>query len=760
MQKKIPGYCALCISRCGCISTVEDGVLTKISAFPQHPTGKSLCIKGKAAPDIVYSPDRVLTPLKRTTPKSATDPEWQAISWQEALNTISQKLKIISQISGAEAVAFGVTTPSGTGISDSFVWINRLAHAFGSPNTLFATENCNWHKDFAPIDTFGQSIGMPDYEKTGCILLWGFNPATSWLVQAELINKAIKRGAKLIVIDPRKAGLANRADQWLRVRPASDGILAMALAHQLITKDWYNKDFIRDWTNAPLLLREDNQHLLTPTDLGLDNTQKGYFAWDKSTQKVSFYHPKTGKYQTAQSNLAIFGHFKISTANGSLFCKTVFQQYADECAQYSPEKAEKLTDIPASQIKETARLLRDSAPVSYFTWTGTAQQAQATQTGRAIALLYALTGDIDASGGNCYFNKPALNNVFALDLLSPQQKNKMLGLKARPLGPAKMGWITSTDLYQSVVEKKPYQTKALISFGGNPLLTKPNANTAEKALAELEFYVHADLFLNPSAQYADIILPVTSPWERSGFYPGFQVSQQADNFVQLRPQVIKPLGESRSDAWIVFELAKRLGLSSDFFEGDLEAGLQYLIEPSGLTLDELKAHPEGIYLALKTRYKKYQQVGFSTPSKKLELFSETYQKAGYSPIPQFKTKLKNHVYPLRLISAKWIAYCHSQQRQIKSLRKRQPDPLVEIHPQTAVIYGIKKDDWIIIETKQGKIKAKAKLNKSLAEDVICSQYGWWHENYNNLIDEHIFDPISSSNVLKDYACRIGIYHKR
>lgn len=557
MKQRVPGYCALCISRCGCISVVEDGVLQSVEPFPEHPTGKSLCIKGKAAPEMVYSPERILRPLKRTNPKGNTDPGWEEISWDEALDTISKKLQQTAKQLGPEAVAFGVTTPSGTGISDSFVLINRLAHAFGSPNTLFATENCNWHKDFVPKLTHGDSIGMPDYEQTGCILLWGFNPTTSWLAQAESVTCAVKRGAKLIVIDPRKAGLANKADEWLRVRPAADGPLAMALAHQLIINNWFDEAFIRDWSNGPLLVREDSGEQLTDTN--------GYYlAWDAKQQTLIEYDSQAGEYRSDHSNLALFGSYEINTSEGTVTCKPAFQLYADSCAHYTPERAEMLTDIPAQQIIDTARMLHESGPVSYFTWTGTAQQSQATQTGRAIALLYALTGDIDAPGGNVYFTKPPMANLLGMELLSDEQKTKTLGLDERPLGPGTMGWISSYDIYKAVVDEIPYAVKALISFGGNPLLTKPNADDAAHALEQLEFYVHADLFLNPTANYADIILPVASPWERPGFYPGFQISQQADALVQFRPAVIPPLGESRGDSWIVFELAKRLGLDQHF----------------------------------------------------------------------------------------------------------------------------------------------------------------------------------------------------
>ncbi len=293
---------------------------------------------------MVYSPNRILTPLKRTHPKGSDDPGWKAISWDEALETITAKLQHTAQLSGPESVVFGVTTPSGTGISDSFVWINRLAHAFGSPNTLFATENCNWHKDFVPKYTYGDSIGMPDYEQTGCILLWGFNPATSWLAQAEAVSRAIKRGAKLIVVDPRKVGFANRADEWLRVRPAADGPLAMALAHQLISNGWFDAQFIRNWSNGPLLVREDTDALLTTADLNYGNSEKNYLAWDTTRQKVVVYNPQTGQYQTDCSDdsdhgeLALFGVFEIDTPAGKLSCKPAFQPTPMAVATTPPPK--------------------------------------------------------------------------------------------------------------------------------------------------------------------------------------------------------------------------------------------------------------------------------------------------------------------------------------------------------------------------------------------------------------------------------------
>jgi anaerobic selenocysteine-containing dehydrogenase len=321
-----------------------------------------------------------------------------------------------------------------------------------------------------------------------------------------------------------------------------------------------------------------------------------------------------------------------------------------------------------------------------------------------------------------------------------------------------MAWITSHDLDASIVEGVPYKTRALIAFGGNPLLTKPDSAAAASALRKLEFYVHADLFHNPSSDHADLLLPVASPWERPGLQAGFQISQQAESLLQLRPAVIAPRGESRSDEWIVFELARRLSLREHFFDGDQLAALEHVLQPTGVTVADLQAHPEGIPLALTTVSCKYREYGFATPSRKLEIHSEQFQAHGYAPVPRFADpEPANPRYPLRLMSAKWVIYCHSQQRQFPSLRARMPEPLVELHPTTAALRNIQEGDWIAIETREGSIQARARLIPTLAEDVVCSQYGWWKDaggSYNDLISETDFDPISSSNSLRSARCNV------
>ncbi|MFN5719881.1 MAG: molybdopterin-dependent oxidoreductase, partial [Bradyrhizobium sp.] len=187
MKQRISGYCTLCRSRCGAVTVVEDGRLVSVEVLNNHPTGGALCAKGRAAPEIVASPRRLTVPLKRTRPRGAADPGWVEGSWDEALTEIANRLGAIRAESGAEAVAFGVTTPSGTPMVDSFEWVERFIRGFGSPNLIYSVEICGWHKDFAHALTFGRGIGFPDYDNADAIILWGHNPARTWLAQATRI---------------------------------------------------------------------------------------------------------------------------------------------------------------------------------------------------------------------------------------------------------------------------------------------------------------------------------------------------------------------------------------------------------------------------------------------------------------------------------------------------------------------------------------------------------------------------------------------
>ena len=781
-NERIHGFCALCWSRCGCISTVDDGRLVVVEPDPEHPTGQALCAKGRAAPELVHHPDRLLYPLKRTRPKGDTDPGWQRIGWDEALDTITGTLTRLANEFGPETVAFGITTTAGTAMQDGFPWVERLRRAFGSPNAAIAMELCGFAKEMMFPHTFGVPMPMADLPRTGCFILWGHNPGSTWLAHATRIAGAKARGAKLVVVDPRHAGFAVKADQWLRVRPGSDGALALGLAGVMIAEGRFDRAFVTRWTNGPFLVREDTGRFLTGADLGEGGDPAERIAWDGAADAPLRYDGRRGAYEREDAALALEGRYEIPGPHGTLACRPAFDLYAALCRQYPPERVEAITGVPAAQISETARLIGTSGPVSFYAWAGLEMQATASQTNRAIALLYALTGSFDADGGNVVHAKVPTNDVMSIDLLPETLRSKTLGVAERPLGPESQGWINTDALYEAILDGRPYPVRALVNFGKNILYTHADGARGARALAALEFMVHADLFMNPTAEHADIVLPVASAWEREGLCTDFLVDEEASAWLQLRPAVVEARGEARSDTWIAFALAERLGLGNLFWQGNIDAALQYQIAPSGVTLEELRANPQGLTTALPVQRRKYAETvdgtpaGFDTPSGKVEIYAEHFLDHGYEPLPDYVEPALGtggdadlSAFPLVLTGGKTPHFLHSQNRNQPSLRRHEPDPLVEINPETAAAHGIDEGDWVALTTPHGSLRARARFSAKLHPEVVSATHGWWQAcealslpgyptaggaNLNAAIGNETADPIGGCVPLRAYRCRL------
>jgi anaerobic selenocysteine-containing dehydrogenase len=775
---RTPAFCTQCRSRCGCLAVVEDGRLDRIEPLPGHPTGDKLCPKGRAAPELVYHPDRLTEPLRRTSPKGAADPVWRRISWDEAFAEIAGRMRAIKIMHGAEQVAFSVTTPSGSHISDSIAWIERLIRAYGSPNTIYATEICNWHKDFAARFTFGTDIGTPDFAHTDCVLLWGNNPAATWLSRATEVQKAVKRGARLIVVDPRPTALAKQADQWLRVLPGTDQVLALGLANLLIMRGAFDEGFVTQWTNGPLLVRSDTGRFLRQSDLAPAGSGDVLYAREVGGDSLIAYDAKRGIWTDRGRQPQLRARLDVRTIGGFIGCRTAFDIFASAAAEYPPERVATITGVDEPALASAAAILGTSPSVAYYVWNGVAQSVAATQTDRAISVLYALTGSYGRQGGNVPGGAAEFADISGHDLLPARQRIKALGLAERPLGPGLMGWVTARDVYRAILSRKPYPVRMLVSFGTNLIASQPDTEMAREALQALEFHVHADFFLNATAHYADIVLPAATSWEREGLRTGFDGSLAGLRRVQLRPAVVPPVGEARSDTDIVLGLAERLGLDDAMFGCNADCGHDAVLEPAGLSVRALRQSPEGIEVTSSVPLEAHLRTedgvarGFPTPTRRIEIYSERLLDHGYSPVPAFPADgvpAGTSRYPLRLGSAKLVAFCHSQHRNIASLRRLAPDPVLEMPPADAAARGIREGDWVQMRTASGTAVARARLVPSLAAGTVFGQHGWWIDgppgslydsrrklaaNFNRLIDTKRADPVSGSIPLRCSWCEV------
>ncbi len=660
-------------------------------------------------------------------------------------------------------------------------------NAFGTPNAVTSMELCGWGRFLATRYTFGDSVPgryMPDLEQAGCILYWGYNPNLARLAHATATVEAQRRGARLVVVDPRRTVPARRADVWLQVRPGSDAALALGIAHVMIERGWYDRAFVHDWTDGPLLVRTDDGRMLTERDLHGAGSERRYVAWDEERAEPVVVDPGPPS-EGAGQRWALAGTYTVPTPSGPVRCRPAFELVRAGCSHFPPHRVAELCGVEPEMVERTARLLWESRPVAYYAWSGVEMQTNATQIARAIAQLYALTGSLDVPGGNVLFGVAPTADVSGAELLPAAQRAKALGLQERPLGPSRWGHVTSGELYAAILEGRPYGVHGLVGFGANLLLSHADAVRGRAALAALDVYVHCDLFMNPTAELADLVLPVATPFEREALKVGFEVSAEAQRWVQLRQRAVEPRGEARGDTEIVFGLATRLGLGEHFWGGDIDAAYREWLEPSGLSLEALRERPGGVPAPVETRYRKYAEReggrarGFRTDTGRVELYSQVLLEHGYPPLPEHvepgmgpaaRPDLLER-YPLILTCSKHGLFCESQHRALPSLRRLALDPEVELHPDAAAARGIEAGAWVRLETPEGSMRARARLDASLDPGVVSAQHGWWQAcseigapgydpfdadgaNLNRIIGRGVVDPISGSVPHRAYLCQV------
>jgi anaerobic selenocysteine-containing dehydrogenase len=701
---------------------------------------------------------------------------------------VASRLLDLKSRYGPEAVVFGSATTAGTSAADFFPWVQRLANAFGSPNFLYANHICAWHRSGSAQYTYGVSMPQPDYDQARCMLLWGYNPQASQPADAMRISRAKARGAKLIVIDPRKASVVDKADCWLQVRPGSDGALALAMIHVLLEEGLFDAAFVRKWTNGPFLVRDDTQQLLTERDLTPAGQSETFFAWDSRRAAAVTYHPDHG-YAQDGVDPALTGTYAFTLTDGTkVQCRPSLALLKDLAAQYAPERSEAITWVPAADVRRAVRMFTTEQPSCYYTWVGLEEHTNATQTSRAVSLFYALTGQFDRRGSNVLFASTATNPITGRELLPREQASRTLGYAERPLGPpGTSGYVTTYDMYRAILTEQPYPVKGLVTFGTDVLMGNADLLRGKAALEALDFYVHVDVFANPSASLADLLLPAATCWEREALRPSLGAGAEMATWAQFREPVVQPLHEARSEVAIIFDLAMRLGLGEHFFAGDVEAAYGYELAPSGLTVQQLRQHPMGMRARGETRYQKYAELdaatgqphGFPTPTRKVEIYATSFARAGYAPLPVYQEPEGSphsssdlaQEYPLVLTFFRLVQYCDVQHRNIPRLRRQVPEPFLEIHPATAAAVRIQDGEWVILETAMGRIRLKARCKNSLHPGVVATAHGWWQgcrelelpgydpfgpegANANLLVSNDVIDPISGSVPHRSQRCRV------
>ena len=679
-ETMIKTVCMLCFQVCGINAYAKDGKLTRVEPMTEHPFSRGvLCSRGLNLIPYVYSPDRILYPMMKKNGK------FSRVSWDEALDTIANKLHQIKKDYGAHSLAVSVGSIGAENIEIS-AFAQRFRGAFGTPNYFSIEAHCFRTRIMARLITFG-TYPLEDPDNSDCIILWGHNPDASEPPLATRINKALDRGLKLIVIDPKRIPLAKRG-KFIQIRTGTDAALALAMMNVIINEGIYNKEFVEKYT------------------LGFDKLKE---------------------------------HVK----------------------PYSPEKVATICGIPEGDIREISRTFAKAKGASIIQGINALDQhINGFQNSRALAILHAITGNYDVPGG--WANNPFMRLT---DLRLPVDEEPV-GADRFPLFRRLWGMVAPYGqqmvLPDVILTEKPYPIKAMIISGGNPAASWPDSEKLKKAFAKLEMLVVMDLFMSQTAELAHIVLPACTSLEMTGLAYNYGLTGGIP-FVMLSKKIIELQGESWPDWKFYTELGRRMGYGEYFPWNSDEEIVDHFLKASSIRLKDLEEHPEGLWFGERC-YDINAKNQIRTPSGKIELYSQTLADLGYDPIPVYKepTQSPNQSpelvkqYPLVLnTGARMVEYTHWQMRHVPELRKLVPDPIAEIHPDTAVRYGIRDGDLVIIETKKGQMKIKVKTTDDLLPGIISVPHGWAKElNQNVLTDMEPRDPVTGYPELRALACRI------
>ncbi len=742
-----------CHGGCGVLAHIKDNKLVKLEGDPDHPWNQGrLCARALAMTQYMENPKRLRRPMKRVGERGEN--KWEEISWDEAFDLIETRMKAIRDEYGPESMIFSM----GTG-RDISAWICLLAYAYGSPNVMFALSGIACYSPrIAALDTVqgdycvfdaGQWLPKryddPRFKVPECMIVWGYNiPATCpdnlfghWIIDL------MKKGTKIIAIDPRLSWFASRSKHWLRLRPGTDSALAMGFLNVILNEKLYDRGFLEKWTNAAHLIREDTRKLLRESDIIEQGSKDNFVVWDEKRKQAVVWDSRRVELKNKDTHPALSGSFEVALPDGKkVSCSPVWDAFFQKVNEYPVEKVARITGCDEEEIAKAARFYAKSRPASIQWGVPIDMTPNITPLCQAIAALWALTRNLDVPGGNVIAR-------FAFDAVSyalPGSKG-IIKLKTKEQDETRIGadrygplnrfiWRAQTDVtLDQIFTGKPYPIKGMWMQACNPMGGLGlDPKKWKDAFKKLDFIVSVDLFHTPTTQYADVVLPSATFLEKDGIRSWWVPLQSVNKVLTV--------DECKPDVEINFELAKRF--NPDFEWKSIHELFDQIIKPSGLTFKELQekgwvfppeGHPSHPYLRHeKGLLREDRRPGFRTPTGRYELYSTLREDWGLEPLPFHEeppfTPLSRpdlaKDYPLILSTGRRSpAYFHTEHRSIPWLKAIDPDPVVEIHPDTADQYGIGNGEWIWIENWMGRAKLKAKVTLVVPPWMIMATHGWW-----------------------------------
>jgi anaerobic selenocysteine-containing dehydrogenase len=667
--KTRPTWCGLCHARCGLLLGFENGRATSVRGDPDHPVSRGrTCERGRLMLEHLYNASRLDYPLRRIGGRG--EGRFERVSWDAALDEICARLADLRDRFGPETVALT------RGTDRTYHWdYSRFFNLLGSPNITGANPVCYCPSVVVESAICG-AMPEPDVGHSACVVIWGSCRSTSAPVSAwpDLLG-ARRRGARVITVDPRRTPEAEMADLWLQIRPGTDAAMMLAWIDVICREHLYDAEFVTKWTVG-------------------------------------------------------------------------FEDLRELAASFPPERAAEITWVPEDRIVAAARLYASTRPAA-ITWGFGLDKGgpNAQPSAHARAILRAITGNLDVVGGDRIGRAAGTPAVVSnlemsrVEALTAAQRAKLLGGNDHPLfsyaawekhasalarlpddylqpvEPVETVVAAPRATFSAMLTGRPYPVRSLFCQAANPLLTLADPRRTEAALRSLDLLVVMDYYLTPSAVLADFVLPAACTVERDDM-------RVSGTGCIGYPRALDPLAERRSDYELWMALGRRLGQEGDWPWDSAREVCDFRLAPSGSTFAELVARG-GISTSAESG--RSRQLGFGTPSGRVELRSSILSDLGLDPLPSPPPAPgADPDFPLTLITgSNFNPMYHSEQRQWPSARSACPDPLVSLHRETAAHLGVSEGDWVRIESRHGAIRQRVRLEDRLDPRVVDTQHGWW-----------------------------------
>ena len=691
---------------CGIKTYVNsNGELVRVEGDENHPiTNGRLCVRCLTIRDYVYNPDRVLYPMKRAREDRGKN-KWERITWDEAYDTIAEKVKYFKDKYGAESIL----VMGGTG-REGGPMLPAYAHAcLGTPNACYTQSGYSCYIPRVAGTTYVMGATYPEMDYAGglpgryddpmfklpeLIVFWGKEPLPSngdGLFGHAAIDM-MRRGSKLMSIDPRVNWVSTRADWHLRLRPGTDAALGMAMLNVIIEEDLYDHDFVDKWCYG-------------------------------------------------------------------------FEQLAERVKEMPAEKAAEICDLDANQIREAARVYAAAKPAQIAWGLAIDQKSNGVQAGHCIMALEAITGNIDVPGGQLIGDvNDGLELGFGWNNLGPELQSKILGIKEYP---AYVGLVLNAqcdmvlDALEAGDDAKYYPFKMGVFEDTNFLAGTCAAQPKrwhDAMVKNLEWCFGIDVWMTPTIQATcEIFLPLSSTVEHDTVvYTHYGASPIMAGAVNKSITV----GDCKGDCEIFYELGLRcMPINFEKYKDyyDFLADYRLAYKKSFEELREEVVHQKtemcGYYKYESGRLRPDGMPGFNTPTGRVELYSTMFRQFGEDPVPYYEepqlspvsTPEKMEEYPFVLTTgARTYCYFHSEGKQIPYLREINPDPLIEINPQDALELGIADGQWVRVSNPFGSCVLKAKVTQTVYPGLVMAQHGFWFPEEDGE-EPHLYD-VWRSNI--------------